>query len=95
MFSYVSYVYDDVASEMAHVGDPVLVLLRDLRVLHQLDKVLLGDSVLALDVQQDDPDLVLDGHVLVQQHGDDVAHLLADSLALGVGAHGQVLLNLA
>ena len=48
-----------------------------------------------MDVEQNDPDFVLDGDVLVEEDGDDVPHVIADLLPLGVGAHGQVLLNLA
>ena len=50
---------------------------------------------LRLDVELDDPDLVLVGHGLVEQDGHDVLHVVADALPLGVLAHGQVLLHLA
>ena len=48
-----------------------------------------------MNVEQNNSDFVLDGDVLIEEDGDDVPHVIADLLALGVGAHGQVLLNLA
>ncbi len=48
-----------------------------------------------MNVEQDDPDFVLDGDVLVEKDGDNVPHVIADLLSLGVGPHGQILLDLA
>ena len=52
-------------------------------------------TVLGLDVEQDYPDLVRDGDGLVQEDRDNVAHMVADALALCITAQGQVLLHLA
>ena len=107
-----SYVHDDVDPEVGHVPDDGRLLGRDLGVLDQLGQVLLGNAILGLDVQQDDPgkqrgfnlktfkkslfqpDLILDGDVLVQQHRDNVPHVVPNLLALRVGPHGQILFNL-
>ena len=51
-------------------------------------------TVLGLNVEKDDPDFVLDGNGLVQKDRDNVSHVVTDPLALGIGAHGQILLNL-
>ena len=83
-----------IQAEIGQVGDDTAVLGRDLGVLDQLVEVLLADAVLHQDVQQDDPDLVERGDVLVQQDRHDVAHVISDLLPLGVRAHRQVLLHL-
>ena len=62
--------------------------------LDQFGKIFLTYSILAQDIQQDDPDLVVDGDILVQKDGNDVLHVILDLLPLGISAHGQVLLHL-
>ncbi len=90
-----SHVDNDVAAQVGQVRDHVLLLCGDLSVLHQLGEVFLRDALLRLDVEENDPDLVLVGHLLVEQDRHDVLHVVLDLLALGIGAHGQVLLHFA
>ena len=48
-----------------------------------------------MNVEKDDSDLVFDGEALVQENGDNVAHVVSNLLTLGILAHGQVLLHFA
>ena len=61
--------------------------------LDQLGQVLLADPVLGEDVEEDNPDLVVDGDILVQEDRDDVLHVIFDLFSLGVSSHGQILLD--
>ena len=52
-------------------------------------------TILRLDVQQDNPNFVLDGDALVKQNGHDVSHVVADAFSFRIRASGQILLNFA
>lgn len=52
-------------------------------------------TVLRLDIEKYDPDLILDGHSCIQEDGHYVPHVIPDLFALCVGAHGQILFHLA
>ena len=50
-----TYIDDNIDTEVRHVADDASLLRGDLGVLDQLGQVLLGNAILGLDVQQDDP----------------------------------------
>jgi hypothetical protein len=52
-------------------------------------------TILRLDVEEDYPDLVLDGDVLIQQDGHNVPHVIADAFSFGISAHGKILFDFA
>ena len=70
-------------TEVSHLG-----------VLDQLGQVLLADPILRQDVEKDNPDLVVDGDVLIQENRNNVLHVIFDFLSLSICPHGKVLLHL-
>ena len=90
-----TYIYNNIDSEVADVPDHAGLLGGDLRVLDELGQVLLADPVLGQEVEEDNSDLVVDGHILIQEDGDDVLHVILHLLPFSVSSHGQVLLNFA
>ena len=63
--------------------------------LDKFGQILLTDSILRQDVEKDDPDLIVDGDILIQEDGNDVLHVIFDFLSLGVSPHGKILLHFA
>ena len=90
-----TYVIDNVDSKLGHVFNQLYLLLRDLGMLDKFVDVLLADSLLGQDVEEDDSDLVVDGDVGGKKNWDNVPHLILDLLAVSVCPHGEVLLHLA
>ena len=62
--------------------------------LDQLAEVLLTDSLLGENVEEDDPDLVVNGDVGSQQDRNNVPHLILDPLPVSIFSHSQVLFHL-
>ena len=89
-----TYINNNIDSQIADVPDHAGLLRGDLGVLDELGQVLLADPILGEDIERDNPDLVVNGNVLIQEDGYDVLHVILHFLSLGVGAHGQILLNL-
>ena len=90
-----TYINNNIDSQIADVPDHAGLLRGYLSVLDELGQVLLADPILGEDIEQDNPDLVVNGNILVQEDGDDVLHVILHLLSLGVGSHGQILLNFA
>lgn len=86
-----THVNDHVKAEIAKVDDGLFLMRLDLSVLHQLVQTLFGDAVLNEHVQKDDPHLIVVGDSLVQQDGNDVPHMIFDTLTFGICAHCQIL----
>ena len=63
--------------------------------LNKFGQILLANSILRQDVEQDDPDLIVDGHILIQEDRNDVLHVIFHFLPLGICPHGKVLLHFA
>ena len=90
-----TYIHNNIDSKIADVPDHAGLLRGNLGVLDKLGQVFLADPVLGQDVEEDNSDLVVYGHILVQEDGDDVLHVILDLLSLSVSSHGQILLNFA
>ena len=88
-----TYIYNNIDAKIADVSDHAGLLRRNLGVLDKLGQVLLADPVLGQDVEEDNSNLVVNGHILVQEDGDDVLHVILHLLSLSVSSHSQILLN--
>merc|ERR1719278_2019970 len=67
---------DHIDSKMSDVSDHAGLLWRNLGVLDKFGQILLTDSILRQDVEKDDPDLIVDGDILIQEDGNDVLHVI-------------------
>lgn len=90
-----TYIYNNIDSKVADVPDHAGLLRGNLGVLDKLGQVLLADPVLGQDVEEDNSNLVVDGHILIQEDRDDVLHVILHLLSLSVSSHSQILLNFA
>ena len=63
--------------------------------LNKFGQILLANSILRQDVEQDDSDLIVDGDILIQEDRNDVLHVIFYFLSLGISPHGKILLHFA
>lgn len=87
----ITHVQNDVEPEIGHVHDRLFVLRSHLSMMYQTVQVVIGQAILADDVESDDAEFVEVLQCLVQEDRGDVAHVVLDLFALCVCAHGQIL----